>query len=207
MQIWNMKMKMGVIKVIYEAPQSHLWRRHESLVSFMCERLSFFWQASLPELGRGHSTSGDEGGNAAARDCWVLYQQKLCRSQKRKACSVSVMIPFNTRKKAETCLFFFLNYRHAWNLYFYRNHQKFRSVLKQHFCCLCCLVILWNYINVRSWVESNEMNNKPATWCRVFLQKFTWTQLVRNYLPSWNLELHYRVHESSLLTLSWTSWI
>lgn len=52
MQIWNMKMKMGVIKVIYEAPQSHLWRRHESLVSFMCERPSFFWQASLPSGAR-----------------------------------------------------------------------------------------------------------------------------------------------------------
>lgn len=48
MQIWNMKMKMGVIKVIYEAPQSHLWRRHDSLVSFMCGRPSLSWQASLP---------------------------------------------------------------------------------------------------------------------------------------------------------------
>lgn len=48
MQIWNMKMKMGVIKVIYEAPQSHLWRRHDSLVSFMCGRPSLLWQASLP---------------------------------------------------------------------------------------------------------------------------------------------------------------
>lgn len=48
MQIWNMKMKMAVIKVIYEAPQSHLWRRHDSLVSFMCGRPSSRWQASLP---------------------------------------------------------------------------------------------------------------------------------------------------------------
>lgn len=48
MQIWNMKMKMAVIKVIYEAPQSHLWRRHDSLVSFMCGRPSCAWRASLP---------------------------------------------------------------------------------------------------------------------------------------------------------------
>lgn len=48
MQIWNMKMKMGVIKVIYEAPQSHLWRRHDSLVSFMYGRPSLPWRASLP---------------------------------------------------------------------------------------------------------------------------------------------------------------
>lgn len=51
MQIWNMKMKMAVIKVIYEAPQSHLWRRHDSLVSFMCGRPSSQWQASLPSAG------------------------------------------------------------------------------------------------------------------------------------------------------------
>lgn len=48
MQIWNMKMKMGVIKVIYEAPQGHLWRRHDSLVSFMYGRPSLPWRASLP---------------------------------------------------------------------------------------------------------------------------------------------------------------
>jgi len=131
MQIWNMKMKMGVIKVIYEAPQSHLWRRHESLVSFMCERLSFFWQASLPELGRGHSASGNEGKQCSVALLGFVSTQKLCRSQKRKACSVSVMIPFNIRKKMATSTFFF-NYKACvkFMLYFLQEPPKVRSALK-----------------------------------------------------------------------------
>lgn len=112
MQIWNMKMKMGVIKVIYEAPQSHLWRRHESLVSFMCERLSFFWQASLPQPGRGHSAAGTRE-NCAARDCCVLYQHRNCvGTQKRKACTLSVTIQPNTRKEMATSNSIFKF--HAW---------------------------------------------------------------------------------------------
>lgn len=63
MQIWNMKMKMGVIKVIYEAPQSHLWRRHESLVSIICERPSFLWQASLPLILF----------NSSSYECYMYY--------------------------------------------------------------------------------------------------------------------------------------
>ena len=67
MQIWNMKMKMAVIKVIYEAPQSHLWRRHDSLVSFMCGRPSCAWRASLPAPAslQGRSSAAAAAATAA----------------------------------------------------------------------------------------------------------------------------------------------
>lgn len=77
MQIWNMKMKMGVIKVIYEALQGHLWRRHDSLVSFMRGRPSFSWQASLP----GEPILPRRGGPSErewVRECWVPLSVATC---------------------------------------------------------------------------------------------------------------------------------
>jgi len=69
----------------------------------------------LPELGRGHSASGNEGKQSSVALLGFVSTEKLCRSQKRKACSVSVMIPFNIRKKIATSIFF--NYKGMYEIY------------------------------------------------------------------------------------------
>lgn len=110
MQIWNMKMKMAVIKVIYEAPQSHLWRRHDSLVSFMCGRPSSRWQASLPS-GPPFSRSLCRGGlrwliarttyTPAFVHTWFILLIKMCDQSPLLAATTSDDAP--TLKNFERC--------------------------------------------------------------------------------------------------------
>lgn len=163
MQIWNMKMKMGVIKVIYEAPQSHLWRRHDSLVSFMCGRPSLSWQASLPGAAVSLQGRTKVTYRLARPLClWFILLIKMCdRSlcisllKDTIVCSLFNIIPIRPIEILHLpfCRFYFRFFFFIFDFHFkilIKNYvMLFSETTKRQIKCNSNILLLW-------WQERNN---------------------------------------------------